>query len=306
MRLEEVPDLKPGPGEVVVRMRAIGVNPVDSYVRSGLYAAKPPLPYTPGMDAAGLIDYVGEGVDNVVVGARVYVAGTLSGAYAEQALCKKSQVHRLPANVSFDEGAAIGVPGGIAFRALFQKARAIPGETVLVHGASGGVGTVAVQLARAAGLTVIGTAGTEKGRELVLKQGAHHAVDHRAEGYLERIMDLTGKKGVDVILELLANVNLGKDLKIVGHGGRVVVIGSRGTVEIDPRDAMGKDASIIGVVLFNASERDYASMHAGLVAALENGTLKPVIGHQIPLEDAARSHEALMEPGAYGKIILVP
>ncbi len=277
MRLEEVPDLKAGPGEVVVRTKAIGVNPVDTYIRSGMYAAKPNLPYTPGTDAAGIVEFVGEGVNSVVVGARVYIAGTISGAYAEQALCKHTQVHRLPANASFEDGAAIGVPAAIAYRSLFQKARAIPGETLLVHGASGGAQT-----------------------------RGPSAVDHRAEDHLDRIVELTSGRGVDVILEMAANVNLGKDLKILAHAGRVVVIGSRGTVEIDPRDAMSREATIFGVLVFSATDREYASIHAALVAALENGTLRPVIGSQMPLADAARSHVAVMESGAYGKIILMP
>jgi NADPH:quinone reductase len=310
MRLEEMPDLKAGPGQVVVRTKAVGVNPVDTYIRSGIYGAERPLPCTPGMDAAGIVEYVGEGVNSFVVGARVYIAGTaapISGTYAEQVLCPHTQVHRLPANVSFEEGAAIGVPAAIAYRSLFQKARAVPAETLLVHGASGGVGTSATQLARAAGLVVIGTAGTDKGIELVLKQGAHHALNHRTEGYPDRILELTDGRGVDVILEMLSNVNLGKDLKLLAHGGRVVVIGSRGTVEIDPRDAMSRDASIIGVSLLNVtSNREYASIHAALVASLENGTLRPVIGSQLPLADAPRSHEAVLESGSYGKIILMP
>jgi NADPH:quinone reductase len=306
MRLEEVPDLSAGPGEVLVRVKAVGVNPVDTYIRSGTFGFKPRLPYTPGMDAAGVVEHVGEGVKSVVAGLRVYVAGTKSGSYAEQALCKESQVHPLPEGASFEEGAAIGVPAGVAYRALFQRARALPGETVLVHGASGGVGTTGVQLARAAGMVVIGTAGSEEGRELVLKLGAHHVVNHRDQGYPEKILELTDGKGVDVILEMLGDVNLGKDLKMIAPAGRIAVIGSRGTVEIDPREAMGREAAILGVMLNAATAREYAGIHAALTAALENGTFRPVIGRRIPLAEAPRSHEAVMEPGAYGKIILLP
>ena len=140
MKLEDVPDLTPAPGQVVVSVKAVGVNPVDTYVRSGAYAAKPLLPYTPGMDAAGTVEAVGEGVESVKVQERVYVAGTLSGAYAEQALCDASQVHRLPERVSFAQGAGVNVPYATAYRALYNRAHGQPGETVLVHGASGGVG----------------------------------------------------------------------------------------------------------------------------------------------------------------------
>lgn len=306
MLLEEMPDLQPGPKQVVVRVKAVGVNPVDTYIRSGMHAQKPTLPYTPGTDAAGFVESIGDGVTSVAVGARVYTSGTISGAYAEQALCDDSQVHTLPEQVSYAQGAAINVPYSTAYRALFQRAKATPGEVVLVHGATGGVGIAAVQLARAAGMKVIGTGGTAEGRDLASKQGAHHMLDHGAPSYLDQLLALTGGRGVDVILEMLANVNLGRDLKVLALGGRVVVIGSRGRVEIDPRDAMNRDATIMGVLLGNATERERASIYAALGASLENGTVYPIVGKEMRLADAPRAHYAVMQPGAYGKIVLIP
>jgi NADPH:quinone reductase len=306
MKLEDVPELQAGPGQVAVRIHAVGVNPVDVYIRGGMYARKPPLPYTPGSDAAGEVVAIGEGVRGVKVGDRVYTSGTLTGAYAEQALCSEDQVHRLADRISYAQGAAVNVPYATAYRALFHRARALPGETVLVHGASGGVGTGAVQLARAGGFTVIGTGGTERGRELVKENGAHHVLDHGAADYLDQLMQLTEGRGVDVILEMLANVNLAKDLTVLALYGRVVVIGNRGTVEIDPRNAMGRDAAILGMTLFNVSPRDLTSIHAALVAGLESGTLNPIVGQELPLADAPRAHEEVMKPGAYGKIVLIP
>jgi NADPH2:quinone reductase len=305
MKLEEVPNLTPGPGQVVVSVKAVGVNPVDTYIRSGAYAAKPPLPYTPGIDAAGTVEAVGQR-ESVEVGERVYVAGTLSGAYAAQALCDASQVHRLPERVSFAQGAGVNVPYATAYRALYNRAHGQPGETVLVHGASGGVGIAAVQMARASGLAVIGTAGTEKGRKLVLEQGAHHVMDHRKEGYAEEIMALTNGRGVDVILEMLANVNLAKDLTLLALRGRVVVIGNRGSIEINPRATMQRDLSILGLTLLNATKEELVSIHAALIAGLESGTLHPVVGREMPLAEAPLAHRAVMESGAYGKIILIP
>jgi NADPH2:quinone reductase len=306
MRVEEVPDLQPGSGQVVVRVKAAGVNPVDAYIRSGTYARKPALPYTPGFDAAGVVELVGESVSQVAVGDRVYVGWALSGTYAEQALCAESHVHRLPERVSYGQGAGVHVPYATAYYGLFLRAAASPGETVLIHGASGGVGVAGLQLARAAGMTVIGTAGSGKGRDMVLQQGAHYALDHGTPDYLQEILTWTGGRGVDVVLEMLANVNLGKDLGVVAQGGRVVVIGSRGTVEIDPRMTMTRNASIIGLTLFNVSEGESARIHSALVAGLESGTLRPVVGQEMPLADAARAHRAVMEPGAYGKIVLIP
>jgi NADPH:quinone reductase len=305
MRLQDVPELKPAEDQVLVRVHAIGVNPVETYIRSGRYPL-PSMPYTPGTDAAGTVEAVGKGVKGLAVGDRVYTSGTVTGAYAEQALCRQAQVHRLPAKASFEQGAALGIPYATAYRALFQKAGAQPGDTVLVHGASGGVGTAAVQLARAAGLVVIGTAGTEKGRRLVAEQGAQHVLDHRQAGYLDQVVQLTGGQGVDIIIEMLANVNLAKDLPILSQGGRVVVVGSRGPIEINPRDTMGRDSSIHGMLLFNASDREFFRIHAALASAVENGTIRPVIGQRIPLAEAPRAHRAVMEPGAYGKIVLFP
>lgn len=307
LKLEEVPDLHPGAGEVVVQVKAAGVNPVDTYIRNGAYAVKPALPYTPGADASGTVKAVGEGVTKFAAGARVYVAGSpITGTYAEQAVAKEFQVHPLPERISFAQGAAMGVPYGTASRALFVRGKAQPGETVLVHGASGGVGTATVQLARAAGLTVIGTAGSDKGKSLVAKEGAHHVLDHKAANYLDDLVKLTGGRGVDLVIEMLSNVNLGKDLTVLARHGRVVVVGSRGTVEINPRDTMARDASILGMTLLNATEPELAGMHAALVAGLENGILRPIVGQEIPLAEAPRAHRAVMEAGAYGKIVLIP
>lgn len=306
LRFEDVPDPSPGPDQVVVRVEAIGVNPVDTYIRAGRHAVRPDLPYTPGSDAGGVVAAVGEKVARVKIGDRVYTTGTISGAYAEQTLCNESQIQPLPERVSYAQGAAVNVPYATAYRALFHRAQAREGEAVLVHGASGGVGIAAVQLAHAAGLKVIGTGGTDEGRQLVKEQGADYVLDHHAPDYLDQIVALTGNRGVEVILEMLANVNLGKDLNILAKHGRVVVIGSRGTVEIDPRATMMRDASILGMTLMNVSEQDKASIHGALVAGLADGTLRPVVGREMPLEDARRAHEAVLEAGAYGKIVLIP
>jgi NADPH:quinone reductase len=306
LRLEEVAEPQASAGRVVVRVRAVGVNPVDTYIRAGAHAVRPQTPYTPGLDAAGTVESVGEGVERFGAGERVYVAGSLTGTYAELCVCEESQVHRLPEQISFAQGAGVNTPYATAYRALFQRAGGAAGEWVLVHGASGGVGLAAVQLARAAGLRVIGTGGTEEGRRLVKEEGAHHVLDHHAPNYLEEVTALTGGRGVDVILEMLANVNLGKDLEILAKGGRVAVVGSRGPVEINPRSLMTRDASVVGLTLFNVSPRERESIHSAIAAGLENGTLRPHVGREMPLADAARAHEAVLQPGAHGKIVLVP
>jgi NADPH:quinone reductase len=306
MQLEEVPDPKPSGAQVVVRIRAAGLNPVDVYMRSGVYPRKPTLPYTPGTDGAGTVESAGTDAKRFKPGDRVYLAGSLSGTYAELALCEEQFVFPLPAHVSFAQGAAMHVPYATAYRALFQRAHALAGETLLVHGASGGVGIAAVQLARAAGLRVIGTVGSERGRKLVLAEGAHEVLDHSAPNHFEEALAATGGRGYDLILEMLANVNLGRDLGILAPHGRVSVVGSRGNAEITPRDMMGRDGAILGMSLWNTTPQELISIHAALVAGLENKTLRPVIGQEIPLGEAGRAHTAIMAGGAYGKIVLIP
>src|ERR1700726_999178 len=271
LKLEDVPTPRPAAGQVLVRVRAAGVNPYDTYMRNGTYAVKPPLPYTPGSDAAGDVEAIGEGVSKVKRGDRVYTAKTLTGAYAEYALALETQVHPLPAKITYAQGAAVWVPYGTAYHALYQSARGRASETLLVHGASGGVGIAAVQIGRAMGLTVMGTAGTEKGLDLAKREGAHHVFNHTKPDYRELIMKTTGGLGVNVILEMLANVNLGHDLKLLATYGRVIVIGSRGDVTISPRDIMSRQASIRAFAIWGITEGEEKEIHTGILAGLENG-----------------------------------
>jgi NADPH:quinone reductase len=306
LKLEEVSTPSPAAGQVLVRIHASGVNPYDTYMRTGTYAIKPQLPYTPGSDGAGIVEAVGEGVKKVKPGDRVYLAKTLTGAYAEYALALENQVHTLPTKISCAQGAGVWIPYGTAYHSLHQCTQARAGETILIHGASGGVGIAAVQMARAMGLIVLGTAGTDNGRDLATREGAHHVFDHHKPDSHEEILRATGGRGVDLILEMLANVNLGHDLKLLAHNGRVVVIGSRGDVSITPRDLMIRRASIHAFTLWDITEAEEAEIHAGVIAGLENGTLRPVVGKELPLAEASRAHKEVLTPGAFGKIVLIP
>ncbi|HET9516001.1 MAG TPA: NADPH:quinone reductase [Gemmatimonadales bacterium] len=308
LSLEEAPDPVAGPGQVVIRNHAAGVNPVDAYTRSGTYARLPPLPYTPGWDGAGVVERVGSEVKRLAPGTRVYFSGTVGGrgvgGYAERVCCNENQVHLLADRLTFAQGAAIGVPYATAHRALFQRGATRPGETVLVHGASGAVGLAAVQLARAHGCLVIGTAGSEEGLELVQRQGASHAVRHGTDQTATQVLAATKGRGVDVIVEMLANANLDRDLSLLAVGGRVLIVGNRGRVEIDPRQTMAKESAVLGVMLWHATDDELAQVHQELAGGFADGSLTPVVWQELPLDQAARAQELVFEGGAKGKVVL--
>jgi NADPH2:quinone reductase len=304
LKLEELPDLAPGAGQVLVRIRAAGVNPVETYIRSGKYAALPNLPYTPGSEGAGEVVALGEGIAAGSIEGRVFLSGSLTGTYAEYALCKPEQLHPLPGGAEFTHGAALGIAYATAWRGLFIRGDVKAGETVLVHGASGGVGSAAVQLAHAAGLRVFGTAGSEEGLKLVREAGADEAFNHSDPVYRQAILDATTERGIDCILEMLANVNLGEDLKLLAPRGRVVVIGSRGPVEINPRDLMMREADIRGLISALATPEERSATFQALGEELAAGRINPVIAREYPLAQAADAHRAVMEGNSTGKIVL--
>lgn len=311
LTLQEIDERQPGPREVKVRVRAAGVNPYETYMRTGNYAIRPPLPYVPGSDAAGEVEAVGAEVTRFKPGDRVYTyaaSDALIGTYAERVVCAEHHVFPLGARASFAQGAAIGVPYTTAYRALFHKGQGVPGETVLVHGATGGVGLAAVQLAHHRGLRVIGTAGTGRSPEIVREQGADVVVSHLAEGYREAIKAATGGRGVDLILEMAAHLNLDHDLGLLAPGGRIVVIGSRGPLTVDPRRIMNSEGHIVGMIVLNAPPQEVVAIHTALGAGLSNGTLAPIIRTEMPLGDAARAHDLVINApdDAVGKIVLIP
>ena len=304
MKIEEIPTPEPSGTQVLVKIMAAGVNPVETYMRTGNHAHAPKLPYTPGKDGAGIVEKVGEEVTRFKPGDRIYTSNTLTGTYAEYALCNEDQLGFLPDNVSFEQGAGIWTPYATSYRALFQKAGAKAGEIVLVHGASGGVGIACVQWAKSRGLTVFGTASSDEGKRLVREQGAERVFDHSADGYLGEIREQTGDRGVDIIIEMLANVNLQNDFEALAMFGRITIVGNRGSLEFNPRAAMTKDATIFGMSLFNAPKSAFDEIHAAIFEGLSDGSLNPVIDQTFPLADAPASHEAIIGHKAQGKIVL--
>lgn len=303
MTLTDLPDPKPGPGQVLVRLHAAGVNPVDTYLREGKNGYKPDLPFVPGIDGAGEVLALGEGVTRHKIGDRVYLLGTAErkngGTYATQAVVQETMAFPLPDGMSFEQGAAVPVAYGTAFRALHDIANVQRGETVLIHGASGGVGIAAVQLAVAHGCLVLGTAGTDEGLQLIRDQGAE-PFNHRLANYFDQLKP----RKINAIIEMLANVNLEHDLKLLEPRGRVAIVGSRGRIEIDPRQFMGGQLTVGGMNLWSGGESALEIAYQSISAGLHEGVLNPIVGTVLPLKDAAASHREVMSEGKKGKIVL--
>jgi NADPH2:quinone reductase len=303
---KEVEKPNPGPGQVLVQIKAAGVNPVDTYILTGTYARKPSLPYTPGMDGAGIVETVGTGVTQVKIGDRVYVEDAITGTYAEFCLVAETHVHALPSSLTFSQGSALGVPYGTAHYAIFSRAKVKKGETLFIQGGSGGTGVATIQLAKAFGLKIIATAGTEKGLQLIKQIGADHALNHKDPNYLEEVLKFTQGKGANIILEMAAHINLGKDLTVLAFNGQIVVIGSRGPVEINPRDLISRNSAILGMSSLKRTEEENNAIHKDLGDYFKNGSINPIINQEMPLKEAAQAHKAVMTPGAHGKIVLLP
>jgi len=303
-----VPVPTPSPSQVVVEVKAAGINPVDTYIRTGTYAVKPPLPYTPGSDAAGIVKHVGSAVTKFKPGDRVFVIKNVSGAYAEFTAAEEAMVGHLDAALSFQQGAGIGVPCFTAYRALCIQGRekAVAGNSVLIHGASGAVGLACVQMAAARGMTVIGTAGSQEGMNLVKQSGATVVLNHKEEGYTNKILAATAGEGPDLIIEMLANVNLETDLTLVKRKGVIVVVGNRGNIEINPRHMMQKESKVTGLILMNASEDEWSEMHDSIAEGMKEGWLQPHINKEYSLDDAPQAHHDVINSATtLGKRVIV-
>ena len=279
LKYVDVPDPVPEANEVLIKLAFCGVNPNETYVRTGTYNFyKPELPYTPGYDGAGVIEKVGAGVTHVKVGDRVFVAALLAkrntGTYAQKVVCDADSVHKLPDFISFEEGASFGIPAMAAYRALFHRAHIKAGEIVMIHGAEGGVGSLAVQMAKAVGAIVIGTGTTPEGLDIVRSFGADYAIYHLKADNQDELMELTKGKGPDV------------------------------TIEINPRLAMANESTILGMALWNAPANEYRESLFALRAFMQSGAVRAKVGKQLLLKDAAQAHNEIINGLAKGKMIL--
>jgi len=308
MKLEERTIEKLEPGQVLVDVKAVGVNPVDTYIRSGNYTRVPQLPYTPGANAAGVIEKVEGDCGPWKAGDRVYLAGSLTGAYAEKLVCTPNQLHRLPDRISYLQGAAVYIAYTTAYCSLFSRAQAKPGESVLIHGGSGGVGLAAIQLAKARGLRVLATASAPEGLKAIESFGAEPFC-HKEPNYTDEILKATNGEGVNIIIEMLSNVNLATDVSsLCAKYGRVVIVGCRGSIEINPRALMTKNLLVMGMALQNATSDDMKEAFSAIEEGLSNSTLNPVVDSAArwTLAEAAGAHDHVMNrpSGTIGKVVL--
>jgi NADPH2:quinone reductase len=307
----DIPTPEPGNNQVRIKVMAAGVNPVDTYVRSGAYGDRP-MPVSLGFDAAGEIDAVGPGVDAAVIGTRVYTCTALPGAYAEFAIVDIDRTYPLPDTISFDQGAAIGIPYATAYAALHQHTSTNATSTVFVHGGSGGVGIPTIELAKIAGARVAASCGTDAGEEILRAHGADIIVRHDKDGYLDTLTALVsspgpaGQVGIDTIVEMAAHINLGNDLTLLNNRGTVVVVGSRGPVQINARDVMRRDARIQGMLLFNLTSEERQEIHSKLYPLLLDGLLSPRVAATLPLDAVRDAHIRVLQSGIGGKIVLNP
>eukprot|EP00921_Rhytidocystis_pertsovi_P023829 GHVQ01038259.1.p1 GENE.GHVQ01038259.1~~GHVQ01038259.1.p1 ORF type:complete len:358 (+),score=55.15 GHVQ01038259.1:256-1329(+) len=320
------------PNTFLVQIKHAGVNNMDTYIREGKHGRLPLLPYTPGTDFSGVIaaisDTFREGYDQKFkVGSRVF--GCLcpgDSRYLET--CRKTDLYSnrdfldhhgtyanlcyvnpdvdiidvLPENKDFETGAAATSVYLTAYRALFTAGKCRPRETVLVHGGGGGVGSAVIEMTKSIGVRCIATAGSASGLQVCREAGASHVLNHSKEGYIEELLDLTQGDGVNMVVETSADKHLGIDLQILKRGGRVVVVNSRGNVQISPTEIMSKESTVTGVSLFNATRDELLEAQAYVTAALRSGAFSPII-QTFTLAEAANAHREFMLNSA-GRIVL--
>jgi NADPH:quinone reductase len=307
LRLEEAPEPQVQAGQVMIRVRAAGINPADLVRLSGRLGSLT-LPYIPGTDVCGEVERLGAGVDNVKQGQRVF-GRALTGGYVERTCLAVGEAIPLPANLSFEEGAAIPIPFYTAYHALHNKALVKSGEAVLVSAGGGGVGVAAIQLARIAGARVMTTVGSMEKAERVRALGAHAAINYKEQDFVAEAQKFTDQKGLDVIIENVAADNLAKDFLAVAPRGRIVVIGTgtgkAGDANFPVFAALMKDVTMLGMSLINAAAA-IPEMARILCGLFREGKIKALVSKSYPLAEAAKAMDDLMAARVFGKLVLIP
>ncbi len=308
LNVEEVPDPKPGPGEVAIDVAAAGVNFADTLMVTGKYQEKPELPFTPGLELAGRVTALGAGVTGVAPGDRV-IGLVDRGAFAEVALVRADEVYPIPDSMDFDIAAGFPITYGTAHGALVWRADLKPGETLLVHGAAGGVGLAAVEVGKALGAEVIATAGGPEKLEIARAHGADHLVDYRSEDIRERVKALTGGRGADVVFDPVGGEVFMASLRAVAWGGRLLVIGfAAGKVpEIPANLLLVKNLAVLGLYWGAYRQKAPALLRAQfetLTGWYAEGRLAPLVSHRLDLAEAGRALDLLLTRKATGKVVL--
>lgn len=310
LKYEEAPDPSPGPGEVLVRVRAAGVNYADTMFTRGRYFLQPRFPQTPGLEVAGEVVTAGEGVNGFAPGDRVMAALANAGGYAELAVVPAQHLTRIPAGLGWAQAAALPVQAVTADHVLFLAGRLQPGETVLVHAAAGGVGVMLVQMAALAGARVVATASTEEKRQLARALGADVTIDYTKPGWADAVREATDGRGADVICEMVGGDVFAQSLRCLAPWGRLVVFGVAGpeTPSLNPAALMRLNQTVVGYYLTTAMERGevMAPTHERIFRALESGRLRIVVGETAPLSAAADVHRRMVARETTGKLVLVP
>jgi len=308
LMLEELPGRSPGPGEVRVRIEACGVNFPDLLIVQGLYQYRPPLPFTPGVEAAGMVADVGPGVTGIEVGDAV-ITRMRTGAYAEEAVVPAAAVVPLPRGLSFTEGACLLVSNLTAMNALVQCGRLQPGEVLLVHGAGGGVGLAAVEIGKLLGAHVIATASSDEKLRVASARGADHVINYRQRSFVDEVKHLTAGEGADVIYDPVGGEVFGQSLRCIAWGGRLLVIGfASGTIpQVAVNRILLKGCAVIGVRAGEAARHDPAvgaRNLADILSLVGRGALRPHVSHVLPLDGHVDAMRLLSERRAVGRVVL--
>lgn len=306
----DVPDPIPGRDEVCIEVRAIGCNLPDILMIQGRYQRRPALPFIPGWETAGVVRSVGAGVSEFVPGQRVFALPGLS-AYAEVVAVPAQQVYPLPQALTFEQGAAFGLVYLTSYAGLVHRAHLRPGETLLVHGAAGGVGLAAVQIGKALGARVIATGGSAEKRDVARAAGADLTIDYGSGEWIEQVKAATNGVGADVIYDPVGGDVFDGSIKCIAFEGRLLIIGFAGgrIADVATNRVLLKNISVIGLYLGLYRERDPGLARqwvAELVKLAEAGSLKPIVFKTFPLWDAAEALALLVSRRSYGKVVLIP
>ena len=313
-RVEEVPDPVPGDGEVLIEARAIGVNYPDLLVAEGRYQFRPPPPFSPGKEVAGVVAALGKNASRFRVGESV-MAQVEYGAYAGKVIARQAACHRLPDAMSFEHGAALGLAYQTAHFALVERGRCRPGETVLVTGATGGVGLAAVEIAKALGATVLAGVTSEDKAGLARRHGADHVIDLAApqlrESVRSQVYAALGTRGVDIVVEIVGGDVFDGALRALAWGGRLVVVGFAGgrVPELKANYLLLKNICVTGLQWSDYRERDPEAVRraqAEIYRWCAQGRLKPLVTATFPLERFAAALERFTQRSVTGRLLLIP